>query len=122
MRRRYRAPFEGRQRFSGYPSETVLVNSGGWVVDSLEPEPIHGASIVIVDEDLNVAPVRMYQQCDSPEKYRVEVKRVPGFDNPLTAQLEEIVRPEEDPWLSFSKEAYRSVRDHRQNLQYKVEE
>ncbi len=115
-------PFEGRQRFAGYPSETVLVNTGGWVVDSLEPEPIHGASIVVVDDELNVAPVRMYQQCDSPEKYRVEVKRVPGFDNPLTAQLEEIVRPEADPWLSFSREAYRSVRDHRQNLQYKVEE
>jgi metallophosphoesterase superfamily enzyme len=115
-------PFESLQRFDGYPSETPLVNSGGWVVDSLQPEPIHGAAVVIVDEALNVASIRMYQQYESPADYRVLVKPALGYLNPLASQLEEIVRPDEDPWKSFSEHIYTAILDHRQNLQYKVEE
>ena len=89
------------------------------MVDTLEPDPIHGAAIIAIDEELNVATIRMFNQGVSEEDYRVCVEGADG--EPLVAQLRESVRPEEEPWKSFSPLAHAAVNDHRQNLKFKVD-
>ena len=76
--------------------------------------------MIVVDEDLNVATIRMFAQSPTPEDYRVIVPEVPD-GNPLVEQLRELVRAEEEPWASFSRLAAAAVADHRQNLRIKVE-
>jgi len=41
-----------------------LYNLGGWVVDTMQPEPSHGAAVLLVDDGLNAVSLRLYQEGD----------------------------------------------------------
>ena len=87
-----------------YPTPVVLMNTGGWVVDGLEPEPYHGAGAVLVDEHLDVLNLRFYAQSPDPSTYRTIVEVPPGKeDRGFTRRMREIVEADRDPWRHFSK-------------------
>jgi len=67
-------PFFCTQPFKGYPQSPRVYNTGAWSVDGMEPRRLHGASLVLIDEDLNDAAVRFYNEGDRPENYRVRVE------------------------------------------------
>ena len=67
-------PFFCTHPFKGYPQSPRVYNTGAWSVDGLEARPLHGANIVLVDEDLNDAAVRFYNESGRPEDYRVRVE------------------------------------------------
>lgn len=113
-------PFERATRYEGYHAPVRLLNSGGWVVDSLYTNKLHGGAILFVDEDLNAASVRMYQESDSPDEYRVRVTAASTSGNPLFERLEGLIKPDEEPWKSFSQLAYQAVCDHRENLRFNI--
>jgi hypothetical protein len=102
-------PFEGRVRIDGYAKQVKLYNTGGWVVDSVEPQPIHGGAIVLVDEDFNVASLRMYNEEAAGSEYRVEIKSCGKTRNPLLDELKTTIEASRDPWKSFSATAAREV-------------
>ncbi|HDM74901.1 MAG TPA: hypothetical protein ENG51_00335 [Deltaproteobacteria bacterium] len=68
-------PFQQDLHFAGYQGWVDVYNTGGWVIDSVAREPVHGASVVLADEDLNLTCLRMYNEAEEPEDYKVEVKR-----------------------------------------------
>ncbi|MBF0568604.1 MAG: hypothetical protein HQK95_07005 [Nitrospirae bacterium] len=49
---------------AGYPTRFDLYNTGGWVVDTFTPEKTHGGAVVFIDDDLNAASVKMYDETD----------------------------------------------------------
>ena len=51
-------PFQEDMNFKPYPQWVNVYNTGGWVVETTEPEPLHGAAIVLVDEQLNAVSLR----------------------------------------------------------------
>ena len=55
-------PFVERRQATGLPGDIPVINTGGWVVDTPAAEPNKGASVVLIDEDLNVAILRCYVQ------------------------------------------------------------
>jgi hypothetical protein len=55
-------PFSAPLNFSNFPLGVSAYNSGGWVVDTMTTEPMHGGAIVLADEELNVVSVRMYNE------------------------------------------------------------
>ena len=67
-----------------------LYNSGGWVAETTEEStPIHGGSAVIVDDDFNIANLRMYNEGD----YKVKVEQANRTDdNPLFEDLSTILK------------------------------
>ena len=98
-------PFEKVKEFTGYAKKKVDVyNSGGWVVESAKNQPLHGGSVILVDDELNTAAVRLYNE--STTGYSVSVKdTVPaagGAHNDLYKHLEKIVDPAAPPWKEFS--------------------
>lgn len=94
-------PFEAVQAFDGYPEPVSLYNTGGWVVDSTETRPLHGAAAVLFDEDLNSASLRLYNQADDKSSYRVGVAHC-GEPNPFFTWIDGVVNPEAEPWKGFS--------------------
>src|SRR5262249_26063929 len=80
-----------------------VYNSGGWVVDSADIEPTHGGALVLADEELNVVSVRMYNEVKDQQKLRIKVEAVDAIHNPFYAHVNDIVKSDQDPWLSFSK-------------------
>lgn len=114
-------PFEARMDVPEFLAPDVAAyNSGGWVVDSPEVKPLIGGAIVLIDDDLNLASLRMYNEADDRDDYKVSVQiadDTQAADNPLFAQLSKSVTPTTWPWSDFSAAAAVAVRQHNKRLQ-----
>ena len=116
-------PFEEDMNFDGYPQWTEVYNSGGWVVDTVQPQPLHGGSVILVDENLNAASVRFYNESVNPQDYTVTVgeARHPGEPpGPLFQRLSVLVRNKPALFQSFSDAVARAVHVRAQNIRARI--
>ncbi|MCG6553230.1 MAG: metallophosphoesterase [Candidatus Magnetominusculus sp. LBB02] len=93
-----------------YPHIFEVYNTGGWVVDTIEDDPRHGGSVVFVDDELNVASVKIYKEGD----YKPEVHT--EYQNALTHKIEQIIKGSKK-WHECSKEAGKAVQIRREVLE-----
>lgn len=98
-------PFTETLSVENFSNPVSVVNTGGWVVDSIEPEATKGAALVLVDWHANVAVVRCYLQGDGIDNYRVTVSdaNLDGRENKLADELSSSIDPSRDPWLSLGQ-------------------
>ncbi|MBW2063348.1 MAG: metallophosphoesterase [Deltaproteobacteria bacterium] len=118
-------PFQEDMNFSGFPRWVDVYNTGGWIVESVAPEPLHGGAVILVDEKLNTISLNMYNEAEDPSKYEVRVKEATheGEErNPFFRRINNLVKPSEDPWKTFSAIASRTVRIRAQNLRARINE
>jgi hypothetical protein len=116
-------PFEEEMHFDGYPEQMGVYNSGGWVVDQLQPTPIFGAAALLIDEALHTTSLRLYNQAKLREDYLVRVEEAGSrmvTNNPFHQRIKSMVQPAHDPWRSFSDAVAEAVRLHAQVLQTKI--
>jgi hypothetical protein len=116
-------PFQRLMNFSGYPTPLKVYNNGGWVVDTVNVSPLHGAAVLLIDDAFETVSVRMYNQADNPGDYAV---RVEGFTSSERAQsaflskITDLVTNTRDPWKTFSDVAAEAVSTHAQLLRTKI--
>lgn len=113
-------PFEDTREFAGYPASTGIYNSGGWVVDTPQIEPMQGGSAILVDENLNVVSVRFYNQDTDPANYGVRVSEAARTDGTHTAfyeRLQGLINPNSVPWKTFSNVVSREIPPRLKNIQ-----
>jgi hypothetical protein len=118
-------PFQEVMSFVGYPASLKVYNSGGWVVDTLQISPYHGAAAILIDEALDIVTLRMYNQALSVGDYAVQIEEVtrPGVANSAFYEhINACVNPARDPWKTFSEVAAEAVILHGQLLQAKIKE
>jgi hypothetical protein len=97
-------PFVDVVDAAGYANPVQVMNTGGWVVDGLIPEPLHGAAAVLVDENANAVLLRFYAQRADPAEYRVEVETPPGApDSEFARRMRAFVKPDKKPWSDLSE-------------------
>jgi hypothetical protein len=114
-------PFEEAGAYTGYDSKVRLFNSGGWVVDSVQPNPTHGGAIVLVDDDLNAASIRLYNESADDARPPALPQVSDTLNNPLVERLKPLIS-DTDPWAAFSKAVFAQVPLQRQNLAWKISE
>jgi len=97
-------PFECAQTLPNFSTPVEIFNSGGWVVDKEKPEPLHGASVLLVDDNSQVSALRMFNQSPNPADYKVALQPRP---NGQPTELDEWIARHCDfskaPWSEFSK-------------------
>lgn len=116
-------PFQQEMSFTGYPAPLKVYNSGGWVVDTVNISPLHGASLLLIDESLATVALRMYNQAINPQDYtvRVEELTLPGVANSaFYTRLNSIVNNARDPWKPFSQTVAAAIGVHARLLQTKI--
>jgi len=115
-------PFEEVFPFAGYRSGVKIFNNGGWVVDSMDPAPLKGAAIILVDEDLNTASVRMYNEAkiDTQPPSPPRVSEV--IDNPLVRRLQPVFSSAAPPWDALTMAVFAEIPRQRENLAAKIRE
>jgi len=80
-----------------------IFNSGGWVVDTLKVEPLHGANMVLIDENFEVACVRLYNQAEDAAAYRVQMDDgLVAEQGPFYRRLSGLIQPDDGVWKDFS--------------------
>jgi hypothetical protein len=92
-------------------------NSGGWVVDTPEVEPLHGANLVLLDENLEVACIRMFNQAAQAADYRVRMDNaLPAEQGPFYQRLSGLVQSDDEVWMNFSQAVADLVTERAQAL------
>lgn len=113
-------PFVGRRAYAGYHHDVAIANTGGWVVDTVDPKPLHGAAVILLDENLNGVSLKMYSQEETSDRYDVVVKPIPstgGSAVEFARRIQGIVDANRDPWNALSTTAARVVRSRGDDLQ-----
>jgi UDP-2,3-diacylglucosamine pyrophosphatase LpxH len=110
-------PFIEERTMPGFSSPVAVVNTGGWVVDAPQVEPLKGASLVLIDDQLNVAAVRCYAEGPDASSYRVRVEPSHSTGtNPLADQLCTTIDPDREPWASLAQAIRTAVADRGRQL------
>src|SRR5262249_49873678 len=71
-------PFVGTRAYAGYHERVSIANTGGWVVDTVDPNPLQGASVVLLDENLNGVSLKLYSQEVVSGRYSVVARAIPS--------------------------------------------
>jgi len=112
-------PYQTVQTVEGYPHPMSVYNTGGWVVETDEPNPVHGASALLLDDDLNAVSLHLYQEDD----YDVRIEEVDpapapdpkiAGDNPLAAHARRALAATDDTWRTFAHTVQAQVTFHAQ--------
>jgi hypothetical protein len=110
-------PFVEQRTVPAFASPVDVVNTGGWVVDTPSLDPIKGASLVLIDEQLNVASVRCYTEGADASSYRVRIDPSgPEGPNPLVDALRASIDPDCDPWAGLARTIRAAVADRGRQL------
>ena len=106
-------PFERVQRVEGFDRPVSIYNSGGWVVDTPETKSLQGASVILVDTSYDVGSLRIYNQAETANGYRVTV----GPQNSaLAARLKHSLDLTSGPWVALSESVAEAVQYRHQVL------
>lgn len=110
-------PFVDVRTTSAFPTPVSVVNTGGWVVDTPALNPLKGASLILIDEDLNVAAVRCYTEGADPSSYRIRIEPANATgSNPLADSLSASLDPDHEPWASLAQLLRSTVADRGRQL------
>lgn len=118
-------PYTEYQPFEGFNHWVDVYNTGGWVVDTYDPNKCHGASVVLVDDDLNTASIRLFNEPEHEGEafQKVFVEEAPrGFrgPNPLFEEIDKLVKPETQVWKSFTEQVASAVDVRRKHLRKRI--
>ena len=103
-------PFVEERNAASFPSPVGVVNTGGWVVDTPQLNAIKGASLVLVDDELNVASLRCYAEGPDASSYRVHIEAVNGAaTNRLVDELRSTIDCDHDPWAGLAEAIQEAV-------------
>jgi len=116
-------PFQEDMNFKGYPKWVNVYNTGGWVVESMDPQPLHGGAVLLVDRDLNGVSLRLYNENVNAANYAIRVEEslhTGESGNPLYKRISALVDPTTSPWKGFSSVVAEDVNIRRQNLRRRI--
>jgi hypothetical protein len=111
-------PFIESRTATAFATPVQVVNTGGWVVDTPQRNPVKGASVILIDDQLNVASLRCYTEGDTADSYRVTIDPVNATGpNDLVDQLRASIDPDRDPWAQLAQAIQSAVSDRGQQLE-----
>jgi hypothetical protein len=113
-------PFERMITYKGYPQAVKVYNEGGWVVDTIVPQPLHGGAIVLIDENLDMASLRMYNETNFGA-FLVEAKYEGEEHNPFFQKLQANFEPQDDMWTGFAQTLQREIQVRQDLLRYEIQ-
>jgi len=107
-------PFQAELVVEGYALPMSIYNTGGWVMDQPTMAPTQGASAMFIDDALNVATQRLFNDPVHGSPFReVQVLGTGGFrdrDNPLLERVSTALAQTAAAWKAFSDSAAGDLR------------
>lgn len=94
----------GYKRFS---RPVQVLNDGGWIVESVRPEPLRGGAVALIDENLNAVNLRMYNE----GQFEVRVADAAESDGgALRDHVRSVIAQNPRPWRAFIQTAEAEVK------------
>ena len=108
-------PFQDQLAIDAYARPVAVYNTGGWVMDQPTMTPTQGAASVFIDDELNLASLRLFNDPANGKMGPVRAAGVGGFrdaDNPLLAGLGAALGPTEALWTEFTTQVRAATELH----------
>lgn len=102
-------PFEKIMQFEGYAKNTKVYNDGGWVVDTIQQQKYHGGAIILIDENLDCASIRMYNEGNYKISVAEAKKKKQDVPSEFVRTLDEKIDSKKEPFSSFGKTINKEV-------------
>jgi hypothetical protein len=118
-------PFEEPWTFTNVGNGVPVYNTGGWVVETVDPTPVHGGAALLLNENLDVVSLRMYNEADgpvdSPVKVEVHEQPLPGQGHSgFFTHLDGLVQANQPLWNKFSQTVPDELGHRRKILEEKI--
>ena len=105
-------PFEDELPVPGFDRPVSVFNTGGWVMDQPTMSSMQGAAAVFIDEAMNVASLRLFNDPVNGSIAPVKARGVGGFrdrSNPMLAALAAGIERTAPAWELFSRSAQKAT-------------
>ena len=105
-------PFEDELPVPGYDRPVGIFNTGGWVMDQPTMTSTQGASAMFIDDALNIASLRLFNDPVNGRVPPVHARGIGGFrdrDNPMLAALAAGIERSAPAWEAFSRHAQQAT-------------
>ena len=112
-------PFEDLFATTASRRPAEVLNTGGWVVDSIDDDSVQGAAVVLLDEQLEAVSVHCYYEGDVDTGVRV---RWAGRAGPFARRITELVQAGEPAWNAVATRAVDLVAERHRVLDLNIEE
>ena len=91
------------------------------MVDDATAQPLMGAAVALVSDELDVALVRLHQQIDDPQDWHVTIDAIDGdgSEAAFAAHLRSLIEGDPDVFASLVNRAAQAVRDRRAANQHR---
>ncbi|RCW69254.1 metallophosphoesterase [Pseudorhodoferax soli] len=112
-------PFEDSLPVAGFERPVAVFNTGGWVMDQPTLTPTQGASMVLLDAELNMAALRLFNDPVNGRMAPVRAAGVGDFSdaaNPMLAALGEALAQTAGAWQQFSGCAQQALEQRARQL------
>jgi hypothetical protein len=115
-------PFAEVRNFGAYLGDGVPVyNTGGWVVETVDPASLHGGAAVLLNDNLDVVSLRLYNEADGPVTVKVQEALLPGrSSSDFFNHLDGLIQSDQPPWSKFSQTVAEEVGLREENLKAKI--
>jgi hypothetical protein len=118
-------PMEIKESYSGYPSAVKICNTGGWVIEKPQYQEINGASVLVIDEELHSTSIRLYNEHNNIDEYKVYVSH--AFENQIDANhiyfsVQRIINENTHIWNDFSQEVAKDVKLRAEQIGQRLKE
>jgi hypothetical protein len=100
---------------SGYPNEIEIMNTGGWVIDTVQPQKQVGGAITLIDEDKNIVLLRLFNEEDLEIKLETTDK-----ENPLYKKLVEKIDFKSKTFIDFTKSIEEGIQNKRMVIKNRI--
>ena len=98
-------PFQDQIAIDPFVAPVAIYNTGGWVMDQPTMMACQGGAAMLIDDDLNVASLRLFNDAVNNEMTPVHAAGLGGFrdsDNTLLSDLQRSVQDQAARWQEFS--------------------
>jgi hypothetical protein len=85
---------------------------------------MHGAAVVLLDDDLNATSLRLYNETKYPSHYKVRVQEAGGAStkpNALTRYVRSLLEKTSAAWNEFSRITTEEIEKHKQYLKHRLD-
>jgi hypothetical protein len=109
-------PFVGSRGVDGLGHPVAIANTGGWVVDHPDPEPLKGASAVLLDAAGNAAALQIYRQRADGTADPPVVFPIGRGGEALAADVRGTIEAAAAPWRALTVAVSTSLAARRRDL------
>ncbi len=113
-------PFEELMKFEGYKEPVKVYNGGGWVVDTTKSQPLHGGSIILIDDHLDVVSLQMYKE-GKREVCTSELKDNHNHICDFNEQINGSINMKAEPWSGFASVVASEIEMRYRNLEATIQ-